>query len=587
MKLTKKPIDKKKDIRRQNILQLALSLVAIILINLISNFVFHRIDLTAEKRYSLSPVTKDLIKNLDDIVYFKVYLDGEFPAGFKRLRNETREMLDELRSYSDNIQYEFIDPTAIKDKKDRNNLYRSLSSKGLEPTELQVRKDDGTSQQVIFPGALVSYKGTEIPMQLLISQVNTAPEVVLNNSIQGLEYNISTTIRKLSRALNMKIAFIEGQGELKAPEVADITHSLSEYYEVERVAINGQINALTEHDTKDSTKVQIRNKFAAIIIAKPDSAFNEKDKFIIDQYIMHGGKVLWLIDPVAASMDSSLQNTGETMGLTQDLKLQDQLFHYGARLNNNLVMDLSACPIPIKTGQIGNQPQFEFFPWYFFPIISPHSNHPIVNNLNSVRGEFMSTIDTIAVAGVKQTILLTTSDYSRIINTPALISLRYLKKKPDPRAFTGPPAAVAVLLEGKFPSLYQRRMPPEITDNPAFGFMGESKPTKMIVISDGDVIHNYFDIKRGVPMPLGYDRYTRQTFGNSDLIMNAINYLCDDSGLISVRSRELKLRLLDGTRTEKDKLMLQVINSVLPILLVVLFGIGRSWFRRKKYSQPV
>jgi len=586
MKLKKKPTDKKKDIRSQNILQLALSLLAIVLINLISNFLFTRIDLTAEKRYSLSPVTKDLIRNLDDIVYFKVYLDGEFPAGFKRLRNETREMLDELRAYSDNIQYEFIDPSAIKDSKDRTNLYRSLSSKGLEPTELQVRKEDGTSQQVIFPGALVSYKGKEIPMQLLISQVNTAPEVVLNNSIQSLEYNISTSIRKLSKALNMKIAFIEGQGELKAPEVADITNTLSEYYEVERVTINNQINALTEHEAKEGSKAQIRNKYAAIIIAKPDSAFNEKDKFIIDQYIMHGGKVLWLIDPVAASMDSSLQNTGETMGIAMDLKLEDQLFRYGARLNPDLVMDLSACPIPIKTGQIGNQPQFEFFPWFFFPIISPHSNHPIVNNLNAVRGEFMSTIDAIPVDGVKQTILLTTSEYSRMVNTPALVSLRYLKKKPDPRMFAGPPAIVALLMEGSFPSLFQRRMPAEITNDPLIGFLEVSKPTKMIVISDGDVIHNYFDSKRNVPIPLGYDKYTRQTFGNSDLVMNAINYLCDDSGLISVRSRELKLRLLDGTRTEKDKLLLQVLNTVLPILLVLVFGITRSWMRRRKYARP-
>ncbi|MEI6576879.1 MAG: gliding motility-associated ABC transporter substrate-binding protein GldG [Bacteroidota bacterium] len=583
MRLKTKIVNKKRDIRKQNVMQLALSLLAIVLINLISFYLFSRIDLTSEKRYSLSPVTKDLIRNLDDIVYFKVYLDGEFPAGFKRLRNETREMLDELRAYNGNIEYEFIDPSAIKDKKDRNNLYRSLAGKGLEPTELQVKTDDGSSQQIIFPGALVTYKGVELPMQLLNSQVNTAPEVVLNSSVQALEYNISSTIRKLANRMHQKIAFTQGHGELKEIEVGDITRSLSEFYDVERVNLNGQISSLTDHDISDSTKARLSNKYAAIIIAKPDSAFNEKDKFIIDQYIMHGGKVLWLIDPISASMDS-LSRSGETMGLKKDLKLEDQLFRYGARLNANLVMDLSACPIPIKTGVVGNQPQFEYFPWYFFPIVSSHSKHPIVNNLNSLRGEFMSSIDTISVPGVKQTILLTSSAYSRLVTAPALISLRYLKRKPDPRMFGGPPASVALLLEGTFPSLYKKRMAAEIAENPAMGFLEESKPTKMLIVSDGDIIHNYFDKNRNIPLPLGYDRYTRQTYGNSDFIMNAINYLCDDSGLISVRARDLKLRMLDSSRIREDKLKLQLINAVFPIVLLVLFGVGMSWRRRKKYS---
>jgi ABC-2 type transport system permease protein len=431
----------------------------------------------------------------------------------------------------------------------------------------------------------VTYKGNEAPLQLLMSQVNTPPEEVLNSSVQALEYNISSIIRKLSSPEKQKIAFITGHGELDKLEVEDFTNTLGEFYDVERLSIHGRINALTEHDMTDSSKVRIANKFSAIIIAKPDSIFDEKDKFIIDQFIMHGGKVLWLIDPVDAGMDSSIQNTGETMGLARELKLDDQLFRYGARLNTNLVMDLSACPIPIKTGQIGNQPQFEFFPWYFFPVINSRSNHPIVNNLNAVKCEFVSSIDTISVPGVVQTLLLKSSDYTRLVNCPALISLRFLKDKPDPRLFPGPPATVALLLEGNFPSLYKKRMVAEIAENPAIGFLQESKPTKMIIVSDGDVIRNNYDRSRGMPFPLGYDKYTRQTFGNSDFLMNAVNYLCDDSGLISVRARDLKLRLLDSGRISQDKLMLQTLNVALPVILILLFGIVRAWMRRRKNAR--
>ncbi|HNY08185.1 MAG TPA: gliding motility-associated ABC transporter substrate-binding protein GldG, partial [Bacteroidales bacterium] len=544
-------ISKKRTIKQNNVIQLLLCLVIIILLNIIGSYVFTRFDLTSEKRYSLSPATKKALRNLDDVVYFKVYLQGDFPAGFKRLRNETMEMLDEFRAYSDNIQYEFINPSSGSDKKERNSVYQLLIQRGLNPTDLQVKTKDGSNRQIIFPGALVTYKTREIPLQLLNNQIGEAPEAVLNNSIKNLEYNLISTIRKLSVVDKPKIAFIEGQGELNSGQVYDIMTALSEYYAVDRVKINQKIYSLTRRDSLKGGKIAIVNKYKAIVIAKPDSAFDEKDKFIIDQFIMRGGKVLWLIDPVFASMDS-LQKNNESMGVTNDLKLDDQLFNYGVRLNYNLVLDLNSVPIPIVTGRMGNQPQIEFFPWYYFPVVMSSGVHPIVNNLNAVKFEFASSLDTVEAPGIKKTILLKTSKYSRIVNAPANINLEICRNKPDEQMFNNPNQPVAVLLEGEFQSLFTNRVPPEIMNNKLIGFKGKSIPTAMVVVSDGDVIKNQFNRSQGYPLPLGYDQDTRQTFGNKDFVLNILNYLCDDSGLLYTRTREVQLRLLDKTKVEKQ-----------------------------------
>jgi len=577
-------INKKRTIKQNNVIQLLLCLVIIILLNIIGSYVFTRFDLTSEKRYSLSPATKKALRNLDDVVYFKVYLQGDFPAGFKRLRNETMEMLDEFRAYSDNIQYEFINPSSGSDKKERNSVYQLLIQRGLNPTDLQVKTKDGSNRQIIFPGALVTYKTREIPLQLLNNQIGEAPEAVLNNSIKNLEYNLISTIRKLSVVDKPKIAFIEGQGELNSGQVYDIMTALSEYYVVDRVKINQKIYSLTRRDSLKDGKIAVVNKYKAIVIAKPDSAFDEKDKFIIDQFIMRGGKVLWLVDPVLASMDS-LQKNNESMGVANDLKLDDQLFNYGARLNYNLVLDLNSAPIPIVTGRMGNQPQIEFFPWYYFPVVMSSGVHPIVNNLNAVKFEFASSLDTVEASGIKKTILLKTSKYSRIINAPANINLEICRNKPDERMFNNPNQPVAVLLEGEFQSLFTNRVPPEIMNNKLIGFKGKSVPTAMVVVSDGDVIKNQFNRSQGYPLPLGYDQDTRQTFGNKDFILNILNYFCDDSGLLYTRTREVQLRLLDKTKVEKQKIYWQLTNIFLPIILVVGFGIVQGIIRKRKFTR--
>ena len=574
---------KQRNMKRNSLVQLLLGVVIIILANIIGSFVFTRFDLTSEKRFSLSPATKELLKEIDDIVYFRVYLEGDFPAGFKRLRNSTKEMLDEFRAYNKNIQYEFINPSLSNDEKERNDTYQLLSEKGLNPTDLQVSTKAGKEQQVIFPGAIVNYKSNELAVDLLNSQIGVSPEEVLNNSIQALEFRLASAIRDLTVVMKPRVAFIRGHGELGNRDIYDIAQTLSKQYTVSIVSIGGQIGSLTGRDSVSADKTRIVNKFDAIIIAKPDSAFSEKDKFIIDQFIMRGGKVLWLIDPVFASMDS-LQNATTTIGMAMDLNLDDMLFRYGVRINPNLVMDLNAMPIPLKTGQVASQPKIDFFPWFYFPVITPTENHPIVNNLNAIKTEFVSSIDTIRAQGIKKTILLKTSPYSRTVNTPALITLEILEKEPDERAYIGPPQVVAVLLEGEFRSDFENRIPPEITDSKDIGFVPLSKPTRMIVVSDGDVIKNQLHYSKGYPLPLGYDQYTGETFGNKDFILNSLDYLMDESGLISIRSRELKLRMLDMTRVNNNKFIWQAFNIFFPVLLVLIFGLIRSYLRKRNYA---
>lgn len=561
----------KRGIRIKDLIKLLLGLVIIVLLNFISSFLFTRFDLTSEKRFTLSPATKDLVKKLDDVVYVKVYLEGDFPANFRRLRNATKEMLDELRAYSNNnIEYEFINPSESTDPQTQNKLYHQLARKGLQPTNLQQKGSGQSSQKIIFPGAILTYKNVELPLQLLKSQIGASPEVMLNNSIEGLEYDFAKTIRDLTVKVKPQLAFIEGHGELEEIEVDDITRSLMESYDVKRIRINGQLKSL--------------NGMKAIIIARPDSVFSEKDKFIIDQFIMKGGKVIWLIDGINASMDS-LKDNPNTFAMANTTNLEDQLFTYGVRINANVLMDLQSAPIPVVTGYTGNQPKQSLLPWYFFPLVTSTTKHPIVNNLNAIKFEFASSIDTVSAKGVKKTILLTSSQYTRQLFSPVRISLEIIKDEPDVRQYNKPHQILSLLLEGNFKSVFKNRIPANIEGSKDIAFKDKSVPTKMIVISDGDLIKNTVKRSTNQILPLGYDRYTGQTFGNKNFLLNAVDFLCDDSGLITVRAKELKLRLLDHTKVEAEKTKWQMINTLLPIFVVLIFGVIQNYLRKRKYAK--
>jgi ABC-2 type transport system permease protein len=557
----------RRTIRQQNFLQLMVCLALLVAVNIVGSLKFARLDLTSEKRYTLAPGTRTMLRQLDDIVYFRVYLEGDFPAGFQKLRNQTREMLGEFRAFSGNIQYEFINPLQAPE---RDGIINMLIEKGLEPTQVQVREHDATSQQIIFPGALVSYRGREISLQLLVDQLGKSPEEILNYSAQALEYNLANAIRRLTITEKPGIGFIEGQGELTGALVADVKRRLSEFYRVERLRIDNNLAQVLQFET--------------LIVAKPINPFTEEQKFVLDQFIMQGGTMLWLVDPVFASMDSLRPPSFESIGMGWPVNIDDMLFRYGVRLNANLLQDLNAAPIPVTTGMIGNQPQINLLPWYFFPLLNPANNHKIVNNLNLIRSEFVSSIDTVFAPNVHKTILLQSSPYTRNVITPATISLNLLRHQPDERQFSAGPQNVAVLLEGSFESIFRNRLAPGIGMPAGFQRRDQSVPTAMIVVADGDVIKNQLG-RDGQPLPLGYDRFSGQTFGNSDFILNAIDFLADDSGILEARAREMRLRMLDRSRVNRNRTPIQVANVLVPVILVVSFGFARFVWRKQRFAK--
>lgn len=539
------------------------------MVNFIFSFYFFRWDLTSEKRYTLSKFTKEFLKNIDDIVYFKIYLSGDLPPEFNKLKNEVKEMLDEMRIYNDNIQYEFIDINEIGNKEDIRNLEKQLYDKGLVPEQVVEKKENKTSESLVWPGAIVSYKGKETVWQIFSRQLGFTPQENLNHALNEIEYGICKTIHKLQRKKRPEISIVEGHKELDTLRLYDFIRSLSEEYNVSRININHKLYALKNLD--------------AIIIAKPDTTIDEKDKFIIDQFIMKGGKVLWLIDPVKLNMDS-FRLKGFSVALDNPINLDDMLFRYGVRLNTDLIQDLQCAVIPVNIGFSKGQPNFKLFPWIFFPLIMPNSQHPIVKNLDLIKTEFVSSIDTLSTSGIKKTILLTSSKNTRVTPVPFRVSLAITQFKLKEIAFNQGYKPIAVLLEGTFKSLYANRIPTIILEDSTIQFKEVSVPNKMIVISDGDIIKNDFNRATGMIYPLGYDKYTNQTFANKQFLLNCISYLLDDTGLLQLRSREVKLRLLDMKKVSLQKSKWQMYNVLLPPFIILMFSLIQYYLRKRKYA---
>lgn len=562
--------------RSDAIIRLVLVLVILVLANVVSYYAYFRWDLTAEKRYSISKPTKELLRKLNDVVIVKVYLGGELNAGFTRLKESTRNMLKEFQAYGGkNIEFEFIDPMAIENLEERKALMSDLIQRGLAPTSVTTKSKTDTKQQLVFPGALVIYGGREFPVNLLENQIGFSPQMVINNSVILLEYKFANAIKKLTQYRPPRVGFIRGYGELNEVETADIRQTL----------------ASLQYEVKDFDLVQnyyIPDRFDVIVIAKPQRAFNEKEKYKIDQYIMHGGKVLWLVDGTNATMDSLRGNyTGQFVQGT-DYHLDDMLFKYGARINNDLVQDVNLNnPIPLVVGKMGNAPQTEMFPWYYFPLLISDNNHAINKNLDPVAAFFASSIDTIKNPGVRKTILLHTSANAKAQLAPTRVHFGILQSKPNPAYFNQPDIPVAVLLEGEFESVYKNRISPEYlaaSDTiEHLKFRDKSPENRMIVIADGDIMRN--EIRSdSTAYPLGYYLYTKQTFANKDFILNCIEYLADNDGLLETRNKEVKLRMLNSVKVEEEKLQWQLLNIALPIGLVILFGLGYNFFRKRKYA---
>ena len=560
-----------------------LKLVAIVLLIVAANWLgsvyFTRIDLTRDKRFTLADVSKNILHQLDAPLYITVYLKGDFPAGFRRLASETREMLEELQAYSKEVRFRFVNPSASSNPKKRLAFYKKLMDAGLVPTNLQVKTKNGMQQQTLFPGAILRYRGKEIPVSLLSNERSVPPDEVLNHSIENLEFVFVNAIHKLVQKEKPSLAWLTGQGEPQGKRVTDIMNALNGIYNLKTVRLDTVPNPLLQ-----SRNGKVLPRFDALLVAKPQKPFAERQKLMIDQYLMYGGKVLWLVDPVLASMDS-IKMAEQTVSIDLNLGLQDQLFTYGVRLNKDLLLDLNAVPIPVRTGEIGGQAQVQLLPWYYYLLVTPRSQNPVVRNLNSIEMDFASSIDTLALKGVKKIILLKTSPYCGVEKVPGIISLGILRSKPPARFFRGPARNVAVLLSGRFPSDFKNRLLPEDKKYLKFPFREKSVPTQMILVSDGDVLLNRLKKPEGYPLPLGYNPFTRQTYGNKDFILNALNYLTDGPGLISLRSREFKLRLLDKTKISRQRLWWQLFNVLGPLVVMLLFAFVLIFLRKRRYGK--
>ncbi len=572
----KKPIGSK---RTQSFITVALVVVILLIINVLASYFDNHIDLTEEKRFTVTEPTKRQVKELDDVVFVRVLLDGKFPASFKRLQNSTREMLNDFHDLNPYLEYKFEDPSVTGTPEEKKKRYEELSKEGLVPTRLRLVDDKEKTEQYIFPFAEFNYKNRKVLVKLLEEDIpGQSPEISLNNSVSLLEYKFSNAIQKLIKNERPNIVFTEGHGELKKEETADLEQTLRAFYDTGRINLDsiGEIPFRTE------------NKVDILVIAKPLTGFTEKQKFQLDQYVMQGGKVIWLIDRLNADL-AGMQKMGEMLPTDYPLNLEDILFKYGVRINPNLIVDMQCARIPMKVGAVGGAPQMELFQWYYFPIAAPSSQHPIVKSLDRVWFQFPSSIDTIRTkSDVKKTILLSSSRTSRLQFTPTRLNFEILRYPADPTKFDKGPQPIAVMLEGQFQSLYENRVTPEQLQSLAqlnLKYEPLSKPTKMLVVSDGDVARNEYDTRQGAMLKLGYNRFENYKFANKDFLLNAVEYMLDDKGIIEARGKEVKLRLLDTVKMKDNKTLIQVLNILLPLVFLGLFGAFYAWRRKRLYAK--
>lgn len=559
----------------QSFKRLAIGITGLFIILLISQKYNLRWDLTAEKRYTLTDASKNLLKNLNEEVSVTVYLEGnELPAGIKKIRNHTRDLLQDMRRVSNGkLLYSFVNINDIKDVKAKEALQKKLIEKGVLPVNLEVNSESGYSEKIIYPGAIIQQGDKELGLTILENQMIFGAQGALENSLNFLEYKVVNVIDKLQRNHVPSIAFLQGHGEVQVYLVSDFIETLGKQnYQVKKVEIG--VDPLLDGKTD------------VLIVAKPTQPFSEEDKFIIDQYIMHGGKVLWLLDQVIADMDS-FQIAPAIFSIPRTTNVSDLIFRYGARVNDDLVLDLYCAPVPIVEEIAGN-PQPKLYPWVFYPMVRGDQNIPIVKNLDPVLLKFPSSIDTVKAEGIQKTVLLSTSQYSRTQTIPYQIFLEGARQKPQPALFNKKDIPLAILLEGPFKSHYAHRSTApqrELLQKEGKEILSQAtSPTKMIVVGDGDVIVNETD-PNGRPLPLGFYRITRETYANKDFLLNAVEYLMDQSGLIAARNRDISMRLLDKAKVQDQKSLWQFITVGLPVPLLLIFGWWFNRRRRKKFAQ--
>jgi len=545
----------------------------LIAVNLAGNYVYHRFDLTSDHRYTLSETTKTILKNVEEPVFIDVYLEGDFPAELRKLQTESKQLLEEFNAYNGNINFVFVDPLAA-DKEMSGQIAEQLFANGMKPISISVNDKGKQSQEMVFPWAVATKGDQHAKIQLLKGMAGASTEEKISGSVQHLEYAIAEAIHKVSTEKSKKIAVIKGIGELNDVYMADFLRSLRDSYYIapftlDSVAVNPQktLKDLQEYDLA--------------IIAKPTKAFDENQIEVLDQFVLNGGKSIWMLDQVQADMDSLYNKTGEMLAYPKDQSLGEMLFKYGVRVNPDLVKDDMGAPIKLAIGQKGSETVYEDFVWKFAPFAVSQSAHPIVKNIEGVKFDFANSIDTLK-NNIRKTVLLTSSPYVSKVGTPSVVSLAATvnEKTGSNTSEKISPVPLAVLLEGSFTSVYKNRVIPFKTDH----YLNEGKPTKMIVISDGDVVKNQLD-QNGEPMELGYDKWTNAFYGNKEFLMNAVNYLLDDNGLINLRTKEVKLPLLDKEKVYNDYNYIRAVIVALPVVLLIVFGFVFTYLRKKKYTK--
>ena len=557
---------------KKNNLKAVLIIVAILLLlNAIGNSFFYRFDLTKDNRYTLSSASLNIMKQVQNPLSIKVYLQGDLPAEFKRLQQETKQMLEEFQAYNSNIVFEFVDPMENKDTSMDN--IKELYRKGLTPINITVDDKGKQSQAMVFPWAIAVYDNKEVNIPLLKNIMGATTTQKVIGSVQHLEYSIAEGLNKITKAKQKKIAVIKGNGELQDILMAKFLLQVRESYHIgpftlDSVAKNpvGSLEALEKYDLA--------------VIAKPTENFTDAEKQVLDQFIINGGKTLWLIDQVSAEMDSLYNASGATLAYPRDLNLNDMFFKYGIRINPDLVKDEHGSPIKLATGEQGSATQFQEFNWKFAPQVYPNSLHPIVKNLGGIKFDFANPIDTLK-NGIKKTILLESSQYSKKTGTPSEINLNIVAEETAPNDYLNKgKIPLSVLLEGSFRSMFENR----VLAFEQKTFQATGQKNKMIVISDGDLIKNQLD-KNFQPIELGYDQRSGNLYDNKDFLINCVNYLLDDTGLINIRSKDLDLPLLDKEKVYENYTRTQILTIGIPILILVLFGVVFTFLRKRKYSK--
>lgn len=549
-----------------------LFLLCLVLLNLLAGSVYTRIDLTGEKRYTLTEQTKSVLKGAGRDVEVTVFLDGELPSAFLKLRNASRDLLEDYRAYGGGrIRVVFSNPLEGLDTREQDTVMNNLYEAGIEPTTLNIRNDDGFAQKIVFPMALVRAGDRQLPVKLLLNQsVGANYEEQINSSVQNLEYAFTSTIEKVLSGGNPRIGFTEGNGELSDAQLDGAIKSLSGSYEVGRVNLD-----LIDRAGLDKLKL--------LVIAKPQQEFTEAQKYKLNYFVMNGGRVIWSLDQVGADLDS-MGRTGEQLAFNRKLNLDDMLFMYGARINYNLLADANCTEIPISTGNAGKPGQIQMAPWVYYPLLIPDTSSNITRHIDGVRSEFVSSVDTIGIRGLRKHALLWTSPFNKLVQTPQLLSLQMVAEQPDPRDYASVPRMAAVLIEGEFPSVFLNRPVPEGLAE-GYTLPERGKPDKMVVIGDGDIFKNQVSSRDGSAFPLGFDRFSGNNYGNGIFLLNLADYLCGGEDLIALRSREVRMRLLDKARVRTERLIWQVVNITAPPGVLILFAIFQHYYRRRKYAR--